>query len=52
VHLSACSREYKLIERGKDPKSLWLIEASVNVMVEVKIVKCYPSALKSWIPYL
>jgi hypothetical protein len=40
LHLSACSREYKLIGRGKDPKSLRLIEASANVVVEVKTVKC------------
>jgi hypothetical protein len=29
--------------QGKDPKSLALIEASVNIHVEVKIVKCSSS---------
>jgi hypothetical protein len=48
LHLSACSREYKLIRRGKDPKSLRLIEASANVVVEVKTVKCSPTPLKPW----
>jgi hypothetical protein len=43
LHLSAAySREYKLVERGKDPKSLGLIEASVNIVVEEKTVKCLP----------
>jgi hypothetical protein len=32
-YLSACSREYKLVGRGKDPKSLRLIEASANIEV-------------------
>jgi hypothetical protein len=32
LHLSAYSREYKLNERGKDPKSLRLIEASANIV--------------------
>ena len=48
MHLSACIREYKLIERGKDPKSLGLIEASANIVVEVRIVKCSPAFLKLW----
>jgi hypothetical protein len=42
LHLSACSRENKLVGREKDPKSLKLIEASVNIAVEVKTVKCSP----------
>jgi hypothetical protein len=42
LHLSACSREYKLSGRGKDPKSLGLIEASANIVVEEKTVKCSP----------
>jgi hypothetical protein len=29
-HRSACSRDYKYIERGEVPKSLELIEASAN----------------------
>jgi hypothetical protein len=37
LHLSACSMEYKLSGREKDPKSLGLIEASANIVVE-KIV--------------
>jgi hypothetical protein len=40
LHLSACSREYKLSGRGIDPESLGLIEASGNIVVEEKIVKC------------
>jgi hypothetical protein len=47
LHLSACSREYKLTGRGKDPKSLGLIEASANIVVEVRTVKCSPALLKS-----
>jgi hypothetical protein len=35
---------------GKDPKSLGLIEASANIRVEVKTVKCSPSRLKPWAP--
>jgi hypothetical protein len=37
LHLSACSREYKLSGRGKDPKSLGLIEARANIVVEKTI---------------
>jgi hypothetical protein len=33
---------------GKDPKSLELIEASANIIVEVKTVKCSPASLKPW----
>jgi hypothetical protein len=46
LHLSAYSREYKLSEREKDPKSLWLIEASANIVVEEKTMKCSPISLK------
>jgi hypothetical protein len=38
LHLSACSREYKTSGRGKDPKSVELIETSANTVVEEK--KC------------
>jgi hypothetical protein len=34
LHLIACSRGYKLVERERervDPKSLWMIEASANI---------------------
>jgi hypothetical protein len=37
-----------LIARGKDPKSLELIEASVNIVVEVRTVKCSAAYLKPW----
>jgi hypothetical protein len=31
LHLSACSREYKLVGRGKDPKSLgWLKQVPIS----------------------
>ena len=50
MHLSAYSREYKLSEREKDPKSLWLIEASANIVVEVKTVKYSCALLKQWSP--
>jgi hypothetical protein len=43
LHLSACNREYKLIGRGKDPKSLGLIEAGAYITVEEKTVKYSPS---------
>jgi hypothetical protein len=46
LHLCACSREYKLSGRGKDPKSLGLIEASANIVMEEKTVKCSPASLK------
>jgi hypothetical protein len=36
--------------RGEDPKSLGLIEASVNIAVEVKTVKCSPASLKPQTP--
>jgi hypothetical protein len=32
LHLSACSRDYKHNGRGEVPKSLELIEASVNIL--------------------
>jgi hypothetical protein len=35
---------------GKDPKSLGLIEASANIHVEVKTVKCSSSCLRPWAP--
>jgi hypothetical protein len=35
-----------LIGREKDPKSLGLIEASANIAVEEKTVKCSPLPLK------
>jgi hypothetical protein len=47
LHLNACSREYKMSRRGKNPRSLGLIEASANIMVEEKTVKCLPASLKS-----
>jgi hypothetical protein len=47
LHLSVCSREYKLIERGEDPKSLRLIEATANIVVEVRTVKCSPCLLEA-----
>jgi hypothetical protein len=43
LHLSAYSREYKLVGRGKDPKSLGLIEASANIIMKVKTMKCSPA---------
>jgi hypothetical protein len=42
LHLSTYSREYKLVGRGKDLKSLGLIKASANTTVEVKTVECSP----------
>ena len=47
IHLSAYSREYKLVGRGKDPKSLRLVEASANIAVEEKTVKCSPLLLEA-----
>jgi hypothetical protein len=46
LHLSAYSSEYKLTGRGKDPKSLGLIETNVNIVVEEKTVKCLSASLK------
>jgi hypothetical protein len=45
MHLSACSREYKLVGRGKDPMSLGLIEASATITAEVRTMKCSPACL-------
>jgi hypothetical protein len=42
-HLSACSRVYKLSGRGKDPKSLRMIEANANTKWRRKLVKCSPA---------
>jgi hypothetical protein len=39
--------EYKLVGRGTDPKSLGLNEASANIIVEVKTMKCLSPA---WSP--
>jgi hypothetical protein len=47
LHLSVCNREYKLIGRGEDPKSLGLIEASANIVVEVRTMKCSPCLLEA-----
>jgi hypothetical protein len=47
MHLSACSREYKLVGRGKDTKSLGLIVPSVNITMEEKTVKCSPRFLET-----
>jgi hypothetical protein len=46
LHISAWSREYKLSGIEKDPKSLGLIEASANIVVEEKTVKCSSAFLK------
>jgi hypothetical protein len=43
LHVSACSREYKLVGRGKGSQILGLIEASANIHVESKTVNCSSS---------
>jgi hypothetical protein len=50
LHLSACSRGYKLARRGRGSQVPGVIEASANIVVEAKTDKMFSSRLKPLTP--